>query len=85
MIAGPIAKELGDRYHCKPQRIASILDTGSCVVQGLIPYGAQILIALGVAQTSGITISTAGLLSTQYYQFLMLGAVIISLLYRKKA
>lgn len=85
VIAGPIAKELGDRYHCKPQRIASILDTGSCVVQGLIPYGAQILIALGVAQTSGITISTAGLLSTQYYQFLMLGAVIISLLYRKKA
>jgi len=38
-----------------------------------------------VAQTSGITISTAGLLSTQYYQFLMLGAVIISLLYHKKA
>ena len=49
VIAGPIAKECSDRFGANPVRIASVLDTASCIVQGLIPYGAQILIAIGVA------------------------------------
>jgi Na+/H+ antiporter NhaC len=84
VIAGPIAKELSDRYKCEPRRIASILDTASCFVQGLIPYGAQMLIAVGVAKTSGLAVSTLGLLGTQYYQWLMLAAVIVAFLRRKK-
>jgi Na+/H+ antiporter NhaC len=84
VIAGPIAKELSDRYGCEPRRVSSILDTASCFVQGLIPYGAQMLIAVGVAKTSGIAVSTLGLLGTQYYQWLMLAAVIISFVYRGK-
>jgi Na+/H+ antiporter NhaC len=84
VIAGPIAKELSDRYGCEPRRVSSILDTASCFVQGLIPYGAQMLIAVGVAKTSGIAFSTLGLLGTQYYQWLMLAAVIISFVYRGK-
>ena len=78
VIAGPIAKELSKRYDCEPRRIASILDTASCFVQGLIPYGAQMLIAVGIARSSGLKISTIGLLGTQYYQWLMLLALLVS-------
>ena len=84
VIAGPIARELAERYHCAPRRIASILDTASCFVQGLIPYGAQMLIAAGIAQTSGLAVSTAGLLGTQYYQWLMLAALMLSFFSRSK-
>ena len=85
VIVGPIAKELSDRYNCTPRRVASILDTASCFVQGLIPYGAQMLIAVGVAKTSGLQVSTLSLLGTQYYQWLMLAAVIIAFMKRSKA
>lgn len=84
VIAGPIAKEFSDRYGCSPRRVASILDTASCFVQGIIPYGAQILIAVGVAKASGISISPLGLIMTQYYQWLMLAALVITLLTGKK-
>ena len=78
VIAGPIAKELSDRYKCEPRRIASILDTASCFVQGLIPYGAQMLIAVGIARSSGLKISTLSLLGTQYYQWLLLLALLVT-------
>jgi Na+/H+ antiporter NhaC len=78
VIAGPIAKELSDRYKCEPRRIASILDTASCFVQGLIPYGAQMLIAVGIARSSGLKISTLSLLGTQYYQWLILLALLVT-------
>ena len=71
VIAGPIAREFSQKYHCDPRRIASILDTASCVVQGLIPYGAQILIALGIAKTAGIMISSSSLIGSLYYPLLL--------------
>ncbi len=71
VIAGPLAAELSGKYKCDPRRIASILDTASCVTQGLIPYGAQILIAAGVAHGSGIKVSTLNLLGNMYYQMTM--------------
>ena len=85
VIAGPIARELSTRYSCTPRRIASILDTASCFVQGLIPYGAQMLIAIGIARTSGLKISTLELLGTQYYQYLMLLAVIVAFFFHHTA
>lgn len=51
LTIGDIAKEIGTKYSIRPKRIASIMDTISCTVQGLIPYGAQLLIA---TQMSGI-------------------------------
>ena len=78
VIAGPIAKELSDRYNCDPRRIASILDTASCFVQGLIPYGAQMLIAIGIARSCELKVSTIHLFGTQYYQWLMLLALMTS-------
>jgi Na+/H+ antiporter NhaC len=52
IIAGPLAKEIGENYNVDSRKSASILDIFSCSVQGLIPYGAQ---ALLVAETAGIS------------------------------
>ena len=83
VITGPIARELSERYKCDPRRIASILDTASCFVQGLIPYGAQMLIAVGIARSCGLKISTISLIGTQYYQWLMLLALLASFAVRQ--
>lgn len=53
---GKLAKEISQRYGINPCKAASILDTFSCVVQGLIPYGAQILMASGLASISPVSI-----------------------------
>ncbi len=80
VIAGPIAKECADKFGAAPVRIASVLDTASCIVQGLIPYGAQILIAMGVAKGLEIPVDTLSLLSSLYYQPLLALAVLLSML-----
>lgn len=56
ITVGPIAKEISDKFHIPPKRSASILDTFSCLVQGVIPYGAQMLMAAGIAQVSPLMI-----------------------------
>lgn len=56
ITVGPIAKEISDKFHIPPRRSASILDTFSCLVQGAIPYGAQMLMAAGIAQVSPLMI-----------------------------
>lgn len=86
VIAGPIAKACSDKFHASPIRIASVLDTASCVVQGLIPYGAQILIAIGVARASNAMCGSLELVGCLYYPPLLalavFGAMICS---RRKA
>ena len=84
VIAGPIAKECADKFKADPVRIASVLDTASCVVQGLIPYGAQILIALGVAKGLDISVDSLSLLKSLYYQPLLALAVLSSMLFRRR-
>ncbi|MEG0306406.1 MAG: Na+/H+ antiporter NhaC family protein [Clostridium sp.] len=56
VMAGPIAKEVGKEYNIEPKKLASILDMFSCVVQGIIPYGAQLLMAAGIAGISSFEI-----------------------------
>ena len=84
VITGPIAKDFSHRYGCDPRRIASILDTASCVVQGLIPYGAQILIALGIAKTAGVQVSSFGLIGSLYYPMLLGLALMFSIFRPRK-
>ena len=79
VIAGPIAKACSERFGASPVRIASVLDTASCVVQGLIPYGAQILIAIGVAKGLDYTVDSLTLLKCLYYQPLLAVAVFVSM------
>ena len=56
LTVGGIAKKIGDRYGVDNRKAASILDTFSCVVQGLIPYGVQILLAAGLSGLSPMQI-----------------------------
>jgi Na+/H+ antiporter NhaC len=56
LTVGDIAKQIGDRFGVDNRKCASILDTFSCCVQGIIPYGAQLLMASGLAQLNPISI-----------------------------
>ena len=77
VIAGPVARELSLKYKCDNRRMAAIIDCASCVVQGLIPYGAQVLIALGIAQGAGFALTSGALLAKLYYpMFLAVGLII---------
>lgn len=80
VIAGPVAREFSLRYKCDNRRIAAILDSASCVAQGVIPYGAQVLIAVGVAKSSGIMIPVNELLLRLYYPVLLGAALVIFIL-----
>jgi Na+/H+ antiporter NhaC len=75
VLAAPIAKEISQEYEISPKKTASLLDTFSCIAQGLIPYGAQLLIAASLA---GIT--SLSIMPFLFYQFLLLGAVCLSIL-----
>lgn len=78
LITGPIAKQIGDRYSIDPKRIASLIDTVSCSVQSVLPYGAQLLIAAGLASVNPMEI-----IPYVYYAFFLGITVIISILFRK--
>ena len=56
LTVGSIAKNIGDKYGVDNRKMASILDTFSCCIQGILPYGAQILIAAGLASLNPIDI-----------------------------
>ena len=56
LTVGGIAKQIGDKFGVDNRKMASILDTFSCCVQGLLPYGAQMLMAAGLAQINPIEI-----------------------------
>lgn len=80
VISGPIARMLSQKYGCEPKRIAGILDTASCAVQGIIPYGAQLLIAIGILKNAGISVHSLDLIGALYYPFLIGIALIIAIL-----
>lgn len=79
VVAGPIAKILSDKYTCDPRRVASILDTGSCVIQGVLPYGAQILIAIGIAKGAGLNLSAGDLISALFYPMILGACLFLSI------
>ena len=56
LTAGPIARDIAARFGVSPRRSASLMDTASCFVQGVIPYGAQLLMASGLAAVSPLQI-----------------------------
>lgn len=74
IINGPIAKEICEKYKVDPRRSASLLDTFSCVFQGLIPYGAQMLILTSFAKDAVSPMQVIPLL--WYQQLLALSAII---------
>ncbi len=72
VMANPIASEMSKDYGISKQKTASILDTFSCIFQGILPYGAQILVALSVASTLGFEVSAFEIISHLYYPMLLL-------------
>ncbi len=77
ITSGLIAKELSTKFGVSPVRTASLLDTTSCIVQGMIPYGAQILIATGLAASIGVSSFT--ILKGMFYPILMLLGLVFSI------
>ena len=78
LSVGDIAKNIAKRFDIDPRRTASLLDTTSCTVQGLIPYGAQLLMASGIAGISALSI-----VPYLYYPMLIGVTVLLTILIRK--
>ena len=76
ITVGGIAKQIADRFGVDNRKCASILDTFSCTVQGIIPYGVQILMAAGLAQLNPISI-----MPYLYYPFAIGIAALLSILF----
>ena len=81
IISGKVAKEINDKYGLKPQQSASILDIFSCYVQGLIPYGAQILILISL---SNFKMEYPDLVQYSFYLHILLVFTLISIFFGKK-
>ena len=77
LTVGDISKQIGDRFGVDNRKCASILDTFSCTIQGMLPYGAQILIAAGLASLSPVSI-----IPYLYYPFVLGVVALLSILLR---
>ena len=71
VMANPIAKEMSEEYGITPRKAASILDTFSCIFQGIIPYGAQMLVAISAAHELGYAISAFDIIPNLFYPYLL--------------
>ncbi len=78
LTVGQVSKDIAQKYSIEPKRAASILDTFSCFAQGLIPYGAQLLIAAGLASVSPIDI-----IQYLYYPMVLGIVAVVGILVRK--
>ena len=72
VMANPIAAQMAKRYGISKRKTASLLDTFSCVFQGIIPYGAQMLVALSAADSLGYHVSAFEVIPNLFYPFLLL-------------
>lgn len=72
VMANPIATEMAKDYGVTPQKTASLLDTFSCIAQGFLPYGAQLLVALSAVSTMGFEMSAFDIISNLFYPMLLL-------------
>ena len=72
VMANPIAKEMSQEYGISPKRAACLLDTFSCIFQGLIPYGAQMLVAISTVTGMGLTLSAFDIMANLFYPYLLL-------------
>ena len=77
IMSGPIAKDIASRFGIDPRKSASLLDTFSCFMQGIIPYGAQLLMAAGLA-----SITPLAIMQYLYYPYLMGVAALLAILFR---
>ena len=75
IVDGPMAKEISEKYDVDPRKTASILDIFTCIMQGLIPYGAQFLLVASLAEGR---VSPVDVIPNNWYLFLLAGFAILS-------
>ena len=80
VMANPIAKEMAQEYGITPQKTASLLDTFSCIFQGIIPYGAQMLVAISAVNELGGELSAFQIIPKLFYPMFLLLASIITII-----
>ena len=80
VVAGPIAKEISDKFKVEPELSASLLDSASCIMQGIIPYGAQLLVASSLCAATNVSI-----IPYLFYPFALAAFLIISILRTKES
>ncbi|MBO5252335.1 MAG: Na+/H+ antiporter NhaC family protein [Clostridia bacterium] len=79
VMANPIAKQMSEDYGITPKRSACILDTFSCIFQGVIPYGAQMLVAISTVAEMGFAVSAFEIMQFLFYPYLLLVSMLISI------
>ena len=72
VMANPIAGEMAKDYDISPAKTASILDTFSCIFQGFLPYGAQMLVALSVVSATGLELTAFDVIANLFYPMMLL-------------
>jgi len=77
ITVGGIARKIGEKYGLDPRKCASLLDTFSCFTQGVLPYGAQLLMAAGLAQLNPVSI-----LPYMYYSLALAVAALLAIALR---
>ena len=77
VIANPIAADMAETYDISRRKTASILDTFSCVFQGVLPYGAQMLVAISAAAELGYAVSAFQIMPFLFYPFLLLASSLV--------
>ena len=85
VMANPIAKEMSQIYGISARKTASILDTFSCVFQGILPYGAQVLVAISAVHSLGNEISAFDIIPNLYYPMFLLLSSLAFIFFRKSA
>ena len=77
ITVGELSKQIAEQYHLDCKKVASILDTCSCITQCIIPYGAQVLLAAGLANVSPMVF-----LPYLYYAWALALMVTLSIIFR---
>ena len=79
LTVGDISRDISKKFSIQPRRSASLMDTTSCFVQGIIPYGAQLLMASGLAKVSPLEI-----IPNLYYPICIGAMIVVSILVKRK-
>ena len=79
VMANPIAKEMSIEYGIPAKRTACLLDTFSCIFQGVIPYGAQMLLAISVSAEHGVNLSAFDIMQYLFYPYLLLISSLVAI------
>lgn len=81
VISAPVAKKISEEYKISPIQAASILDISSCIVQGIIPYGAQVLLLIKLL---GTDVNYSSMIAQSFYIWLLLLCMIVFFVNKRK-